>query len=36
MFSYPENQTTYFAFTYPFSYEETQKLTDDIQVRLQS
>lgn len=36
MFSYPENQTTYFAFTYPFSYEDSLKLTDDIQKRMQT
>ena len=35
MFSYPENQTTYFAFTYPFSYEDSLKKTDELQQKLQ-
>lgn len=34
MFAYPESQTTYFAFTFPFSYQESIELTDQIQARL--
>ena len=36
MFAYPESSTTYFAFTYPFSFEESIKLTDEIQNKLQN
>ena len=28
MFAYPESQTTYFAFTFPFSYQDSLDLTD--------
>ena len=34
MFAYPENSVTYFAFTFPFSYQESIELTDDIETRL--
>jgi len=34
MFAYPENQTTFFAFTYPFSFQDSLDLTDQIQQRL--
>lgn len=33
-FSYPEDQTTYFAFSYPFSYQESLEQTDLIQQKL--
>ena len=35
MFGYPESQTTYFAFTFPFSFEDSLELTDQIQQKLQ-
>ena len=36
MFAYPEKETTYFAFTFPFSYQESIELTDQIQQKLQN
>ena len=30
MFAYPENHTTYFAFTFPFSFQESLDLTDEL------
>ena len=36
MFAYPEKETTYFAFTFPFSYQESIELTDQIQHKLQN
>ena len=36
MFAYPESATTYFAFTFPFSYEDSIELTDQIQQKLQN
>jgi len=35
-FSYPETETTYFAFTYPFSYQESVEMFDQIQLKLQN
>ena len=34
MFSYPPSETTYFAFTFPFSYEETIQQMDEVQARI--
>jgi hypothetical protein len=34
MFAYADNQTTKFAFTFPFSYEDSIELTENLQVKL--
>ena len=34
MFAYPENQTTFFAFTFPFSYQESIEQMDELQEKL--
>ena len=31
MFAYPESAVTYFAFTFPFSFQESLELTDEIE-----
>ena len=36
MFSYPETAKTYFAFTFPFSYEDSIELTDQLQQKLKN
>lgn len=36
MFAYPESQTTYFAFTFPFSFEDSMELTNQIEARLRN
>ena len=35
-FNYSEEETTYFAFTYPFSYQESQEKIDDIENKVSS
>ena len=36
VFAYPETATTYFAFTFPFSYEDSLELTDEIERKLKN
>ena len=35
MFAYPESAVTYFAFTFPFSFQESLELTDEIETKLE-